>query len=96
MIIQNSCAFDIPKEWDTESSNTTVYHNYNVQEVTPEATEEEPNPQKYYTYTQELYTWQEYAKQILAENQKSITALQLAAVEMYESLNPDEEGTTNG
>lgn len=45
-----------PAEWDTTSSPTTIYHNFNVVEVPPR----EEDDQTTYEYDQVQYTRDEY------------------------------------
>lgn len=77
MTIYESTGTIIPPEWDLASSKTTVYHNYNVN------FDEE---QELYRYTVDQYTWPEYYEYMRKTNEEKITELQLAAAEMYESL----------
>lgn len=51
-----SASNEIPPEWDTTSSPTTVYHNFNMVEVPPREGEESVS----YEYDQEQYTREEY------------------------------------
>lgn len=77
MITYASACDTSPIEWDFATSNTAVYHNYNINY------DEE---QKLYIYIVDQYTWPEYYEYTRKTNEEKITELQLAAAEMYESL----------
>ena len=67
MKIQKSQSTVRPPEWDTTSSAVVVYHNTDVEEQP--ATEDMP---KMYSYTQEVYTREEYAQMIAQDNTQRI------------------------
>ena len=65
---------EIPNEWDLDSSETSVYHNYNI--ITVPTTEVSP---EMYEYMVEEYTKEEYynykSQQQDAENEMLMMAL---------------------
>lgn len=67
MKVQKSYSTEKPPEWDTTSSAFVVYHNTDVEEQT--ATEDMP---KMYSYTQTVYTREEYMQLAAQENAQRI------------------------
>lgn len=69
-------SFIKPNEWEL-GDPISVYHNYNINYN---------NEEENYSYTVDVYTWPEYYEYMRKTNEEKITELQLAAAEMYESL----------
>lgn len=61
-----------PQEWDTTSSETTVYHNYNVAELPAQAGTKGP---LLYQYDQQQLTRQEYLEYRLQKSEENIRYL---------------------
>lgn len=67
---------DKPEEWEYNDP-ICVFHHYNI------AYNEQ---EECYDYNTDSFLWPEYYKYMQQQNEEKITELQLAAAEMYESL----------
>ena len=68
-----------PDEWDTTSSQTVVYHNYDIVEVP--ATEDMP---LMYNYNQDVYSRDEYLQYVTTDVATRISLAEAAILEIMD------------
>lgn len=68
-----------PPEWDTTSSSTTVYHNYNIVEVPGD--EDTPTM---FNYDQDVYTREEYNQQLAADTAARVSLAEAAILALMD------------